>query len=247
MHRYLPFAASDAVTVNELAPNYRKVQNGLPPAPSTDFATVSNNPVGSFLTVPSNYKNAYAQQFNFGVEHELTASNIVLKAFYLGNLGRDLDINYNYNQAVPGPGAIAPRMPLYSLAPGVVGDTFTATDGNSNYHSLQLTAEKRFSNGLSFLSAYSLRSLDRRRSVTGGRQRRRPAFRRTPATGSSTAATACSTSGIALRQTLLYDLPFGQGKRFHFEQKWANTLFGNWQVNMILIDADRAAVRAGAG
>ena len=35
-------------------------------------------------------------------------------------------------------------------------------------------------------------------------------------------------------QTLLYDLPFGQGKRFHFGQKWANTAFGGWQVNMIL-------------
>ena len=48
---------------------------------------------------------------------------MVLKAFYLGNLGHHLDINYNYNQAVPGPGAIAPRMPLYNIAPGVVGDT----------------------------------------------------------------------------------------------------------------------------
>src|SRR5258708_5796598 len=61
MHRYLPFAASDAVTVNEFAPNYPKAQGGLPPAPSTDFATVSNNPVGSFLTVPANYHNSYAE------------------------------------------------------------------------------------------------------------------------------------------------------------------------------------------
>ena len=88
-----PHLVDDDVTVNELAPNYPKVQQGLPPAPSTDFATVSNNPVGSFLSVPPYYKNAYAQQFNFGVEHELRATNIVLKAFYLGNLGRRLDIN----------------------------------------------------------------------------------------------------------------------------------------------------------
>src|SRR6202011_1802184 len=27
---------------------------------------------------------------------------------------------------------------------------------------------------------------------------------------------------------------FGQGKRFHFGRIWENTLFGNWQVNMIL-------------
>src|SRR5262249_47333486 len=211
MHRYLPFAASDAVTVNELAPNYPKVQQGLPLPPSTDFATVSNNPIGSFLTVPPYYHNSYAQQFNFGVEHELKNWNVVLKAFYLGNLGRDLDINYNINTPTPGPGAIAPRMPLYAIAPGVVGDTFAATDGNSNYHALQLTAEKRFSNGLSFMSAYSYahsidnvplqqggnsegpipqdiryRNLDRGNSLFDIRQR--------------------------FTQTLLYDLPVGQGK-----------------------------------
>jgi len=114
-----------------------------------------------------------------------------------------------------------------------VGDTFAATDGNSNYHALQLTAEKRFSNGLSFMSAYSYahsidnvplqqggnsegpipqdiryRNLDRGNSLFDIRQR--------------------------FTQTLLYDLPVGQGKRFHFGQKWANTAFGNWQVNMIL-------------
>jgi hypothetical protein len=233
MHRYLPFAASDAVTVNELSPNYPKVQSGLPLPPSTDFATVSNNPIGSFLTVPANYQNAYAEQFNFGLEHELKASNIVLKAFYLGNLGRHLDINYNYNQAVPGPGAIAPRMPLYSIAPGVVGDTVTATDGNSEYHALQLTAEKRFSNGLSFMSAYSYaHAIDNVPLQEGGNGEgpipQDPRYRFLDR----------GDSLFDLRhrftQTLLYDLPFGQGKRFHFGQRWENTAFGNWQVNMIL-------------
>jgi hypothetical protein len=233
MHRYLPFAASDAATVNELSPNYPKVQNGLPPAPATDFATVSNNPVGSFLTVPSNYSNSYAQQFNFGVEHELTRSNIVLKAFYLGNLGRHLDINYNYNQAVPGPGPIAPRMPLYAIAPGVVGDTVTATDGDSDYHSLQVTAEKRFSNGLSFLTSYTYaHSIDDVPLQEGGNGEgpipQDPRYRFLDR----------GDSLFDLRhrftQTVLYDLPFGQGKRFHFGRNWENTMFGNWQVNMIL-------------
>ncbi|HYM13914.1 MAG TPA: TonB-dependent receptor, partial [Bryobacterales bacterium] len=233
MHRYLPFAAVDSLSINEFSSSYKRVQEGLPPVPSTAFATVSNNPVGGFLTVPFNFKNAYAQQFNFGVEQELPAWNIVVKAFYLGNLGRDLDVNYNYNQPVPGPGAPGPRMPLYLLAPGVVGDTICATDGNSNYHSLQITAEKRFSNGLSFLTAYTwahsiddvplqeggggdgpipqdtrYRSLDRGNSSFDLQQR--------------------------YTQTLIYDLPVGQGKRFHFGQSWANTALGNWQTNLIL-------------
>jgi len=233
MHRYLPFAASDAVTVNEFAPNYGKVQNGLPPAPATDFATVSNNPVGSFLTVPSNYSNAYAQQFNFGVEHELTATNIVLKAFYLGNLGRKLDINYNYNQAVPGPGAVAPRFPLYSIAPGVVGDTITATSGNSSYNSLQLSAEKRFSNGLSFLSAYTYaHSIDDVPLQQGGNGE--GPIPQDPRYLFLDRGDSLFDVRHRFSQTLLYDLPFGQGKRFHIGQKWADTLLGNWQVNMIL-------------
>jgi hypothetical protein len=66
---------------------------------TTVFGIVSKNPVGSFLTIPANYRNSYAQQFNFGVEHELKGQSIVLKMFYLGNLGRRLDNNYTYNQA----------------------------------------------------------------------------------------------------------------------------------------------------
>jgi hypothetical protein len=233
MHRYLPFAASDAVTVNELSPAYPKVQNGLPPAPSTDFATVSNNPVGSFLTVPANYKNAYAQQFNFGLEHELPSRNIVFKAFYLGNLGRDLDINYNFNQAVPGPGPVAPRMPLYRVAPGVVGDTYAATDGDSDYHSLQLTAEKRFSNGLSFLSAYTYaHSIDNVPLQQGGNGE--GPIPQDPRYRFLDRGNSLFDIRHRFTQTLIYDLPAGEGKRFHFGQRWANAALGNWQINMIL-------------
>src|SRR5262249_48652681 len=35
-------------------------------------------------------------------------------------------------------------------------------------------------------------------------------------------------------QTLIYDLPVGQGKRFQLGPSWANTALGNWQTNLIL-------------
>ena len=233
MHRYPPFAVNNAVTVNELAPNYQTVSQGLPPAVPFNFAAVSNNPVGSFLTVPRNYSNAYAQQFNFGLEHELKAPNIVLKAFYLGNLGRRLDVNYNINQAVPGPGAVTPRFPLYAIAPGVVGDTFAATDGDSDYHSLQLSAEKRFSNGLSFLSAYTYaHSIDDVPLQQGGNGE--GPIPQDPRYRFLDRGDSLFDVRHRFSQTLLYDLPIGQGKRIHFGQKWENTLLGNWQLNMIL-------------
>jgi hypothetical protein len=233
MHRYPPFAVNNAVTVNQFAPNYSRVEDGLPPAVAPDFATVSANPVGSFLTVPPNYSNAYSQQFNFGVEHELRAPNIILKAFYLGNLGRRLDVNYNINQANPGPGAVAPRFPLYGIAPGVVGDTFAATDGNSDYHSLQLTAEKRFSNGLSFLSAYTYaHSIDNVPLQQGGNGE--GPIPQDPRYRFLDRGNSLFDIRHRFSQTLLYDLPIGEGKRLHFGQKWENALLGNWQINMIL-------------
>ncbi|MBI1790744.1 MAG: TonB-dependent receptor [Acidobacteria bacterium] len=233
MHRYLPFAASNSVAVDEFSAAYPRVQSGLPPIPSTDFATVSNNPVGNFLTVPSNYRPAHALQFNFGVQEQIP-SNTVLKAAYVGNLGRHLDINFNYNQPAPGPGAIPPRRPLFAIAPGVVGDTLTATDGISGYHALQVSAERRFSGGLGFLTAYTYsHSVDNVPLQQGGNGEgpvpQDPRFRFLDRGNSS--------FDIRHRwtQTALYDLPFGNGKRFHSSHRWVDTAFGNWQANLILI------------
>jgi carboxypeptidase family protein len=100
LHRQLPFGATTTVVINELSPTYLTVAQGLPLNPSLNVASIANNPTGTWYSIPPNYKNAYAEQFNFGVERELPF-NIVVKASYLGNLGRDLDITYNINQPVP--------------------------------------------------------------------------------------------------------------------------------------------------
>jgi len=151
LHRQLPFGATTTVVINEQSPTYLTVAQGLPLNPSLNVPSIINNPTGSWYSIPHNYKNAYAEQFNFGAERELPF-NVVVKASYVGNLGRDLDVTYNINQPVPGPGPVGPRELLFGIAPGVSGDSYAATDGLSAYHSLQVTAQKRFSSGLSFLS-----------------------------------------------------------------------------------------------
>ncbi len=64
-----------------------------------------------------------ARQFSFR-ERQLSF-DIVLKASYLGNLGRDLDIKYNINQPSR---ELEQRELLCTFAPGVVGDDYAATD-----------------------------------------------------------------------------------------------------------------------
>jgi hypothetical protein len=232
LHRQLPFGATTTPVVNEFSATYATVSEGLPPNPSLNITSIINNPTGTWYSVPPNYKNAYAEQFNFGVERQLPF-NIVLKASYLGNLGRDLDVTYNINQPVPGPGALQSRELLYTLAPGISGDDYAATDGLSAYHSLQVIIEKRYSSGLSLLSAYTYsHSIDdvplQESGGADGPIPQDPRYRFLDF--------ASSSFDIRQRftQTVNYDLPFGKGRRFAFGQPWMDKAFGGWQANLIL-------------
>jgi hypothetical protein len=152
---------------------------------------------------------------------------------YVGNLGRRLDMSYDYNQPVPGPGAVGPRRPLYGIAPGVVGVTYNVFDGLSNYHSLQASLERRFSSGLGFLSAYTwAHSIDNVSNAFGGAdngpipqdRRNRNADR--------------GTSGFDIQhrfvQSVNYELPFGKGRKFGMDSAIANGVLGGWDTNLIM-------------
>ncbi len=232
LHRQLPFGATTTVVINEQSSTYLTVAQGLPPNPSLNVNSIINSPTGTWYSIPANYKNAYAEQFNFGAERELPY-NIVLKASYLGNLGRHLDVTYNINQPVPGPGAVGPRELLYTIAPGISGDNYAATDGLSSYHSLQVTAQKRFTAGLSFLSAYTYsHSIDDVPLQEGGGADgpvpQDPLHRNLDF--------ASSSFDIRQRftQTVNYYLPIGKGKRLNLGKSWLNKTFGDWQVNIIM-------------
>jgi len=232
LHRQLPFGATTSVVINEFSPTYLTVAQGLPANPSLNVASIVNNPTGTWYSIPANYKNAYAEQFNFGAERELPF-NIVLKASYLGNLGRHLDVTYNINQPVPGPGPVGPRELLYAIAPGVSGDNYAATDGLSAYHSLQVTAQKRFSSGLSFLSAYTYsHSIDDVPLQEGGGAD--GPVPQDPLHRNLDFASSSFDIRHRFTQTVNYYLPFGKGKRFDLGKSWVNKAFGDWQINMIL-------------
>ena len=233
MHRMLPFAASTTIAVNEFVPNFRQVKDGLPPIPSTDFEMVSNNPVGNFLSIPPEYRPSHALQFNFGIQEQLRC-DIVVKAAYLGNLGRHLDANYNHNQPVPGAGAIPPRRPLFGLAPGVVGLPTLRPAATPDI----MRSRCRRRSASPPVSVSSRRTLIPMQSTMCRSNKAATAMapsRRTRGIVSWTEATAAFDIRHRWTQTVLYNLPFGKGKRYSSSHGWVNTAFGDWQVNMILI------------
>ncbi|HYO79939.1 MAG TPA: TonB-dependent receptor, partial [Bryobacteraceae bacterium] len=152
-HRQLPFGPIVTPDINPFNPSFRPMSQGFDPIPVLDFNVVANNPVGAMLAVDPNMRSAYVQQYNLQLQQQFPAA-LIAKVGFVGNLGRRLDMPWNYNQPVPGPGANNPRRPLFGIAPGVTDVTYLTFDGKSNYNSLQASLERRFA-GIGFVSSYT--------------------------------------------------------------------------------------------
>jgi hypothetical protein len=120
--------------------------------------------VGSALqVVDPNFKSGRVLSYNFNIQHEVLGT--VLQIAYVGSQGRHLRLTGDYNQGI---GGKRPISQFTSLNPG--GAPVTAAGGsmtiqesvsNSNYNGMWLSAEKRFSKGLTFTASYTLsKSID---------------------------------------------------------------------------------------
>jgi Carboxypeptidase regulatory-like domain/TonB-dependent Receptor Plug Domain len=103
-----------------------------------------------------NLKNGRLQSWNLTLEREIMPSYLV-RAAYAGSSGDRLAIGRELNPATYAPGATTAttnqRRPLF---PNFSTITMMASTGRSEYHSLQLTLDKRMSRGFSVLSSYTL-------------------------------------------------------------------------------------------
>jgi len=107
-------------------------------------------------SVAHNYKDAYVQQWNFGIDQQLTGNSKVT-ARYVGSKGTDLNVGVNANQLVNGIRPFPALSASSPIDPGVKLSNTTLQEswGNSSYNALWATAEKRFAKGLQFNTSYS--------------------------------------------------------------------------------------------
>ncbi len=103
-----------------------------------------------------NLKNGRLQSWNLTLEREIMPSYLV-RAAYAGSSGDRLAIGRELNPAIYAPGATTAttnqRRPLF---PNFSTITTMESTGRSEYHSLQLTLDKRMSRGFSVLGSYTL-------------------------------------------------------------------------------------------
>jgi hypothetical protein len=132
------------------------------PFPPPSSATFALNLLAVSWDPNHNYQTPTLYNWNLAIERQLP-SNVLLRAAYVGSHGSHLKETIALNVSPVGGGP--PRLNAL-LAPGNPkppavfattnnGPTQDAQDINSVYHSLQLSAEKRMSHGLTILGNYT--------------------------------------------------------------------------------------------
>jgi hypothetical protein len=142
-----------------------------------------------------------------------------------------LNLNLDENVAVPGPGPVPARRPY----PQVASISAWEPRGPSSYNSLQLSAEKRMSAGLSFLAAYTYsKSLD---EGAGGNSSSGESRINIQNPRNLSADYGLSNFNYGQRFTLstLYELPFGKGRKYlSSAPRLQDAMVGGWQISSIV-------------
>jgi hypothetical protein len=146
-----PFFLRQTITSGSTTPQY--AFGSFPSASSNSLLPT----IPSFITIdPRVYRNAYIQQWNLGIEKQI--SDFAVKISYVGSKGTHLDMRSEINPAYPpGPGAVQSRrkFPLFGAM------TLSNSVAWTNYNALQVSGEKHLSHGLEFLASYTYsKSLD---------------------------------------------------------------------------------------
>ena len=191
------------------------------PANAIDPASVKTPTVNAYL---KHSPAPYVQQWNLNVQQDFGAG-FVGQFTYVGSSTHNLYYPNNVDQPSPAAGAIQARRPLpqfsglYAYAPLV----------SANYNALQAQLERRFHNGLSFLTSYTWgHSIDNGPSQVDTVSGPQNAFDFAAERGNS---------AFDIRQRLvvstIYDLPFGKGKAFLANSRIGSAVAGGWTLTGI--------------
>jgi hypothetical protein len=197
-----------------------------------------------------NQQSGYVEQTSFGTEYQLTGDT-VLATTYVGNWGRKMNRLRDANTPqITGFNTGCPvlQYPYANLNTVTNINTSTPTgcqtngqhaflefatnDGNTDYNSLELSLRRRMSKGVTYSLGYTfshgLADFGDNLTDPDG------AF---PQNAYNYAAEK-SNSNLDIRSrfvgNFLWDLPFGQGRRFLSNPGAINRVVGGWQVNGIV-------------
>lgn len=220
-------------TTDGLTPVFNLAQGPPPlivPSPSTLTPALLNGQPVSYI--PYHTKVPYMEQYQFDIQRELPRG-IILDAAYVGSTSQHVALAADFNQ-IPAnlisnftnPGV---NMAVYRPFPQYQGISTTFGGGTAHYDSLQLRAQKQYSQGLQFIAnfTYSHTLDDGTGSGYGGASAEGSVWQDgyLPRTnyGNSNLDIPFTFNGDAI-----YQLPFGKGKLFLNRSGVLDQFIGGW-------------------
>jgi hypothetical protein len=245
------------------ASNINSVTSGAPTVKAEDpFGLGSGSPITG--PTPFNQstwfadpylKRPYADQWNFGVQQQVT-SNAVLTANYVGSVGRRLDIGGAYNVAMVAGGnankACTPYDPSNPNAtncgapfPYIGPTAYDRSQGKSSYNALQVSLNGRQQHGLTYLVSYTWsKSLDLGCSGWYGVE---GCSIQNPYNLQADKGPAATDLPQIFSAAWVYTLPFGKGNKLSSSSSVVNALIGGWNLNGVLSLNSGTAFDVGSG
>jgi hypothetical protein len=228
------------------------LQQGLPPnalvAPSeTDLTSAfgargTKFPVSQVQWLDPHRRTQYSENFNLTVQHQWR--DLLFELGYLGNLGRKVTFpNINLNHIPP---HLLPRteIPARLRRPWAQFDSdrpqvqiISPNWGISNYHAFTFKSERRFSNGVGWLLAYTWSKwIDNVVAAGGGDDATWGDDDQVQNIYDLRNERSLSTNHVPHRAVIspIVELPFGRGKKWLNSNGPVDWFLGGWQVSGIL-------------
>jgi hypothetical protein len=237
------------------ASNINPVTAGAPKVTAEDpFALGSGSPVtGPTPFTQSTWfadpylKRPYADQWNFGVQQQVTPA-AVLTANYVGSVGRRLDIGGAYNVAMVAGGNANCRASTPNCGapfPYIGATAYDRTQGKSSYNALQVSLNGRQQHGLTYLISYTWsKSLDLGCSGWYGVE---GCSIQNPYNLQADKGPAATDLPHVFSAAWIYALPFGKAGNLSSGSPVVNALIGGWNLNGVLLLSSGTPFDVGSG
>lgn len=210
----VPFVVAEPTYVNPLE-NPLVWPNVFPGTGSGGPSTVSI-PAGSNADI----QLARVMQYTLTAEHQRWGWGF--QAGYTGTGTRQGVYTRNINQPVADERLYINKPRLFPRYPDI---SYAENGAGHQYHSMTIQALRRYSNGVHVQAYYTLArdigDLEDGQSPEDAydRRRERAVWERLPTHRFSS--------------NIMYDLPFGRGRRFGIDNRFVNAVFGGWQLTAI--------------
>ena len=213
------------ISVGTTTPScYATADQGFPSGLVTTFNPATDN----ITWIPKNTRDSYVENYFLSVQREL-AKNTVLDIAYVANHGVKLQGFVNGNQRTLATLGTANVQRTFANWPSDI--TEALNEFYSHYNALQVRFEQRFVGGLTLLNSFTWEhSLDNASASLEGNTP-------SPQDGNNIKADYAQSDynlPVSNVTSLVYDLPFGQGRRFLSSINGVgNAVLGGWQVSAI--------------